>query len=116
VDLAPEIVAALGPLLDAVDPTPGVRLLGVSGSNLAPVTRQLTLDDAAGRTPDWAAATGALDEIRLRFGASAIGPASALEGGHLRVVRPGEQQWGPQSAPLPVDGSDPDDHQARRET
>jgi DNA polymerase-4 len=107
IDLAPEIVAALGPLLDAIDPSPGVRLLGVAGSNLGPVTRQLTLDDAAGEQPDWAAATGALDEIRRRFGTSAIGPASALEGGRLRVVRQGEQQWGPQAEPRAVTPTDP---------
>jgi hypothetical protein len=41
------------------------------------------------------ATTDALDRIRDRFGASAIGPASALEAGRLRVVRRGEQQWGP---------------------
>ena len=101
IDLAPEIVAALGPLLDAVDPSPGVRLLGVAGSNLGPVTRQLTLDDVSGHGPDWTAATGALDEIRRRFGTSAIGPASALEDGRLRVVRQGEQQWGPQAERRP---------------
>ena len=100
-DLAPEIVAALGPLLDAVDPSPGVRLLGVSGSNLGPMSRQLTLDDAASPSPDWAAATDALDEIRRRFGTAAIGPASALEAGRLRIVRPGEQQWGPSAASTP---------------
>jgi DNA polymerase-4 len=107
IDLAPEIVAALGPLLDAVDPSPGVRLLGVAGSNLGPVTRQLTLDDVSGHEPDWTAATGALDEIRRRFGTSAIGPASALEDGRLRVVRQGEQQWGPQAEPQPVPRGDP---------
>jgi DNA polymerase-4 len=95
VDLAPDIVAALEPLLASIDPAPGVRLLGVSGSNLGPVVRQLRLDDAAGGHPDWAAATVALDEIRERFGPSAIGPGSAVRGGRMRVVRPGEQQWGP---------------------
>ena len=98
-DLAPEIVAILAPLLEAIDPSPGVRLLGVSGSNLGPVSRQLTLDDAAAPIPDWVAATEALDEIRQRFGASSIGPASALEDGRLRIVRPGEQQWGPSGGP-----------------
>jgi DNA polymerase-4 len=100
-DLAPEIVAILGPLLEAIDPSPGVRLLGVSGSNLGPMSRQLTLDDVQTQVPDWAAATEALDEIRRRFGAASIGPASALEDGGLRIVRPGEQQWGPSSPPLP---------------
>ncbi len=99
-DLAPEIVAILTPVLESIDPSPGVRLLGVSGSNLGPVIRQLTLDDAAVPVPDWAAATEALDEIRQRFGASSIGPASALEDGRLRIVRSGEQQWGPSGSPL----------------
>ena len=35
--------------------------------------------------PDWAATTAALDQIRDRFGARPIGPASALESGRLRV-------------------------------
>ena len=101
VDLAPEIVTMLAPLLDSIDPSPGVRLLGVSGSNLTPMVRQLTLESASDATPDWSAATGALDEIRERFGSAAIGPASALESGRLRVVRPGEQQWGPTDVPGP---------------
>jgi DNA polymerase-4 len=95
VELAPEIVAVLAPLLEDIDPSPGVRLLGVGGSNLAPSTRQLSLDDLLDDRPDWVATTDALDRIRDRFGASAIGPASALEAGRLRVVRRGEQQWGP---------------------
>jgi DNA polymerase-4 len=101
VDLAPEIVTMLAPLLDSIDPSPGIRLLGVSGSNLTPMVRQLTLESASDATPDWSAATGALDEIRERFGSAAIGPASALESGRLRVVRPGEQQWGPTDVPGP---------------
>ncbi len=95
VELAPEIVDLLAPLLEAIDPTPGVRLLGVGGSNLGASTRQLSLDDLLDERPDWVATTEALDQIRDRFGSSAIGPASALESGRLRVVRRGEQQWGP---------------------
>jgi DNA polymerase-4 len=95
-DLAPEIVAVLRPVLEAIDPTPGVRLLGVSASNLAPPSRQLTLDDVAGDRPDWDATSAALDAIRDRFGADAIGPASVLEGGRMRVVQRGQQQWGPE--------------------
>ena len=94
VDEADRIVAALGPIIEEVDPSPGVRLLGVSGSNLGPVFHQLTLDEAAtGFEPD---ATGAtLDAIRDRFGADAIGPASASHGGRVRNVKRGGQQWGP---------------------
>ena len=97
VELAPEIIGLLTPLLEAIDPSPGVRLLGVGGSNLVPSTRQLSLDDLLDDRPDWASTTEALDRIRDRFGSSAIGPASALESGRLRVVRRGEQQWGPDS-------------------
>jgi DNA polymerase IV len=112
IDLAPEIVAALDPLLGAIDPSAGVRLLGVSGSNLAAPVRQLTLDDPASAGPDWSAATEALDEIRQRFGPASIGPGSALQGGRVRVVRTGEQQWGPlapgeSGGPGPADGRSP---------
>ncbi len=96
-DLAPEIIGLLAPLLEAIDPSPGVRLLGVAASNLGPSSRQLSIDDVLGEEPDWVATTEALDQIRERFGDSAIGPASALESGRLRVVRRGEQQWGPES-------------------
>jgi hypothetical protein len=40
-----------------------------------------------------------MDAIRERFGTASIGPASALEGGRIRVVRPGAQQWGPDQRP-----------------
>ena len=100
VELAPEIVALLSPLLEAIDPSPGVRLLGVGGSNLGPSIRQLSLDDVGDDRADWPAATEALDRIRERFGAAAIGPASALESGKLRVIRRGGQQWGPDGEPL----------------
>jgi DNA polymerase-4 len=96
VELAPEIIGLLTPMLEAIDPSPGVRLLGVAASNLGPSARQLSLDDLLGDQPDWVATTEALDQIRDRLGASAIGPASALESGRLRVVRRGEQQWGPE--------------------
>ncbi len=95
VDLAPDIVDILRPVLETIDPSPGVRLLGVSGSNLAAPTHQLSFDELDGEQPDWAGATGALDEIRDRFGPGAIGPASAIEGGEVRVVERGAQQWGP---------------------
>ena len=100
VELAPEIVGLLSPLLESIDPSPGVRLLGVGGSNLGPSTRQLSLDDLLDDRPDWVATTEALDQIRDRFGAAAIGPASALESGRLRVVRRGGQQWGPDGEPM----------------
>ena len=109
VELAPEIIGLLTPLLEAIDPSPGVRLLGVGGSNLGPSTRQLSLDDLLDDRPDWLSTTEALDRIRDRFGSSAIGPASALESGRLRVVRRGEQQWGPDSGPPTAPSAGPYD-------
>ena len=95
-DVAQEIVAILGPILEALDPSPGVRLLGVAASNLGPAHRQLTLDDLVDDAPDWSSAGDAVEEIRDRFGTTAIGPASSLERDGLRVVRKGSQQWGPE--------------------
>lgn len=96
VDTAPELVAALDPILHQLDVGRGVRLLGVSTSNFAAPSRQLSLLDGP-TEPDRTA--GAIDEIRERFGASAIGPASSIGTWGLRVVRRGAQQWGPDQAP-----------------
>ena len=94
VDTAPEIARAAVALLGQVDPTPGVRLLGVSMSNLmAGAARQLTLDELD--SPAWDEASRAVDEIRDRFGERAVGPAALVEDGGLRVKRQGDQQWGP---------------------
>ncbi|HRC46191.1 MAG: DNA polymerase IV [Actinobacteria bacterium] len=94
------IVAAVEPLLHAIDPSAGVRLLGVSASNFGDVTQQLTLDDLLASAPaaeqEWHAAEETIDAIRTRFGSSAIGPASAVEADGLRLVRRGSQQWGPE--------------------
>lgn len=98
----PGLVRALEPLLAQVDPTPGVRLLGVSGSHLVAPTEQLTFDavvgDAPGSAPDvdlaWSPASDALDGIRERFGPSAIGPTSALAARRPQD-RPGSAPWGP---------------------
>ena len=94
-DEASAIVHALQPLLDEIDPSPGVRLVGVSGSNLGPPHRQLTLDDLVSEAPSRPATGDTLDLIRDRFGSDAIGPASGVRGGRLRSVKRGEQQWGP---------------------
>jgi DNA polymerase-4 len=94
-DTSVELVAALRPALDALDAldvSGGVRLLGVSASNLVEPTRQLNLlsdSDAPHRAAD------AIDQIRERFGESAIGPASAVGPDGVRLVRKGAQQWGP---------------------
>ena len=96
IDTGPELVAALAPLLHALDVSAGVRLLGVSTGNFAPPSQQLSLLDEpveASRT------AGAIDEIRERFGSTAIGPASSISARGLRVVRKGAQQWGPDQQP-----------------
>jgi len=100
VDTGPSMVAALRPLLDRIDPTQGVRLLGVSTGNFGEPVQQLSLLDQAdtassGRASSTRRAAGAVDEIRDRFGALAIGPASSVGRTGLRLVRPGAQQWGP---------------------
>jgi len=97
------IVGALTPLLDGVDPTPGVRLLGVSASKLTQAGEQLSLnlDDPAGEpsAASWSQAEEVVDAIRGRFGSSSIAPASALDKRGVRVVRTGAQQWGPTGPP-----------------
>ena len=96
-------------LLDQVDVSAGVRLLGVSASNLiAPTDRQLTLgwEDSPGPQDGprpgagkvevaWDQATGAVDAVRRRFGHGALGPAALLGPDGLRVKREGDTQWGP---------------------
>ena len=85
-------------LLDAVDPSPGVRLLGVSVSNLGPPpAEQLRLDEGDGA--DEPAVARAVDEVRRRFGETAVGPATLLRRDGLAVKRRGDQQWGPGATP-----------------
>jgi DNA polymerase-4 len=102
VSTAHAIVAAVDPLLRAIDPSPGVRLLGVSTSNFGSGSHQLSLDDLAdgsvGDPDQWRLAEDTVDAIRKRFGTASIGPASTVGDQGLRVVRRGAQQWGPDSA------------------
>ena len=93
VDTGPAVAGAALELLEQVDPSPGVRLLGVSVSNLAPEpAHQLSFDETG---QSWGEASLAVDEIRRRFGDGAVGPASLAGGQGLRVKRQGDQQWGP---------------------
>ena len=109
VDTGPELVASLRPLLRALDVSPGVRLLGVSTSNFAPPSQQLSLLDAP---PGASRTAGTIDEIRERFGSAAIGPASSIGQRGLRVVRPGAQQWGPDQRPA-KSGNDEENSSSR---
>jgi DNA polymerase-4 len=129
IDTGPAIARAAESLLDQVAVDSGVRLLGVSVANLAQgAPQQLTLalgsDDERSRgrassssgsgvrpaTPSgpglsdlsWHDATVAIDRVRARFGATAVGPAALLEAQGLRTKRLGDTQWGP-PAPGPTD-------------
>jgi DNA polymerase-4 len=128
----PSIATIAGGLLDDVDLSPGVRLLGVGVSNLtAPVAapvEQMRLDLAgrsrsdspgaarATRPKSWRQASGAVDAVRNRFGDAAVGPATLLGPRGLRVKRPGDTQWGPtgdaRSDPDPPDEPDHPSDQA----
>jgi len=107
IDTAHAIAKAVDPLLEAVDPSPGVRLLGVSGTNFGTAAEQLSLDQLFEQGPgtlaaderEWQAAEETIDAIRSRFGSAAIGPASAVSAKGLRLVRRGAQQWGPDQQP-----------------
>jgi DNA polymerase-4 len=100
IDTAAEIVAAARPLLSAVDPAPGVRLLGVSVSQLtSDAARQLHFDLEGTSGPDWHETSRAIDDIRARFGETAIGPASLSTGDGLKIVRRGDRPWGPDDHP-----------------
>jgi len=96
-------------LLHTIDPTPGVRLLGISLSRLGDDgTQQLSLDDLVGDGIDLegaqevdpelrSKAAEAVDAIRQRFGAGAVGPGTLVEGGRLHVRGDSENPWGPGS-------------------
>ena len=106
-DSGPAILRASRELLAAVDPSPGVRLLGVSVSGLTDgAVRQLSLDELA--RPGWDGANQAVDRIRDRFGSAAIGPATVAGPGGIRVKQRGDQQWGPDARPEPGPHSPPD--------
>jgi DNA polymerase IV len=111
-------------LLDRVDVTPGVRLLGLSVSVLRSAREgraddgadgeqlrlglEATMDDlaAAGSATagqGWAAAANAIDAVRRRFGENAVGPAALIGEHGLSLKRQGDTQWGPSAAPEEAD-------------
>ena len=93
VDEGPVIARVARRLLEGVEVSAGVRLLGVSVSQLEDAgVRQLSLDDVVAPHQDWDAASRAIDSIRERFGDDAIHPAVMTGRGSKRT---GEQQWGP---------------------
>ena len=104
---SPAAVLALARALFAeIDVSRGVRLLGVGVANLLTdpghqLSLNLDLTDTEAGTVEVTEidtrADQVVDDVRERFGAGAIGPASAAVDGTLRVKRRGEQQWGPNS-------------------
>ncbi len=102
IDSGQELARLAAELLAAVDCSQGVRLLGVSASNLVErQAQQLSFDETgprSGRGSDQAPVARAVDDVRRRFGDAAVGPASLIRGGTLKLKRQGDQQWGP-SAP-----------------
>lgn len=90
-----------------VDPSPGVRLLGVSMSGLVPAdaSRQLTFEELAGEDPDGRGVQAAVDAIRQRWGTDAIGPAALLGSEGLDLRRRGDDPWGPSDATAGPGGS-----------
>jgi DNA polymerase-4 len=115
-DTAHDLVVTGTRLLDGVDPTPGVRLLGLSTSNFGAAAEQLSLDDLLGEgggaeapagPEEWRSAERAIDEIRARFGHDVIGPASAVRAEGLALVRRGAQQWGPGRSPVAPEAERP---------
>jgi DNA polymerase-4 len=97
IDDALTLIRTAGELLDQIELASGVRLLGVSGSNLVSGGRQLSFDDAAAAA-GYAGTSAVVDEIRERFGTEAIAPASLVDSTGLTVHRRGMQQWGPGSS------------------
>ncbi len=94
VDAGPVIARAAKALLDQIDPSAGIRLLGVSVSSISETgARQLSLEDTGDEA--WEGADHAVDDIRRRFGADAIVPATLAGPEGIKVKRRGDQQWGP---------------------
>lgn len=84
-----------------IDPSPGIRLLGVSMSGLVPADagRQLSFDELGGADPHGTSVQAAVDAIRRRWGTDAIGPAALLGPGGLGLRRRGDEPWGPSAGP-----------------
>ena len=108
-DDATELLAAATGLLDSIDVSHGVRLIGLAAGNLVDGSiRQLRLlapDAPDGGAPvDRTRVNSTIDEIRDRFGAGSIGSARLVDGSGLRRFTHGQQQWGP-TAPTPASGT-----------
>lgn len=104
-DSAKAIAREVNLLWEEIDPSLGVRLIGVSVSGLLDSThRQLTLDDQL-TSDDRVNGTSnmgrdralddVVDRVRRRFGSTAIAPAVTVGPDGPKVKRTGDRQWGP---------------------
>ena len=90
-----EIARAAKTLLAGLDPSPGVRLIGVALTGLGSESnRQLSLGEEDDRTA-WDEVAKAVEDVRTRFGRDAVVPATLAGPGGIRTKRKGDQQWGP---------------------
>lgn len=90
-----EIIKHVRMLTSQISFDQGVRLLGVSLSNLSETKSvQLTLDGLENDTRQ-VSLTQAMTKIRERFGNDSLAPASLLKSGKLDMIRGHENQWGP---------------------
>jgi len=92
--LSSQMIEEAKTLLNGLDLTPGIRLLGVAVTNFdRDAAEQLKLGEDP--VSVWENMEGAVESVRDCFGVSSIGPASMLGSRGMRVKRKGEQQWGP---------------------
>jgi DNA polymerase-4 len=87
-------------LLETVDISTGVRLLGVGASNFSQVKDglQLSFDDLDSNDSEWRETEDAIDAIRAKYGPDSIGLVSTLTQSGLNSKKRGIQQWGPNSS------------------
>jgi DNA polymerase IV len=117
VDSAPAVGAIASALLESVDLSKGMRLLGVSlsGFGATGANEQLSWDLGGGGPSDtrmvraaeeaerlqqsWGGISAAVDSIRARYGQASVGSASMVGPGGLRIRQRGDAQWGPAAEP-----------------
>jgi DNA polymerase-4 len=117
VDSAPAIAAIASALLESVDLSKGMRLLGVSlsGFGTTGANEQLSWDLGGGGSADtrmmragdeaerlqqsWGGISAAVDSIRARYGHGSVGSAAMVGPDGLRVRQRGDAQWGPAAEP-----------------